>query len=99
MNNDLISRSVLIEALKAEKKKDRSRAYGEHECDLIAGTIAMCIDFVKAAPTAYDVKKVVEQLESEKITNAEPESTHVFMWNSAIQKAIVCVMNSGKELK
>lgn len=99
MKNDLISRSVLIEVLKAEKKKDRSRAYGEHECDLIAGTIAMCIDFVKAAPTAYDVEKVVEQLEAEKIKNVEPEATHAFMWNSAIQKAIVCVMNGENELK
>ena len=58
MKNDLIRRSALIEVLKAEKKKDRSRAYGEHECDLIAGTIAMCIDFVKEVPTAYNVEKV-----------------------------------------
>ena len=59
----LIDADALIEVLKAEKKQDRSRAYGEHECDLIAGTIAMCIDTVKTIPTAYDVEKVVAELE------------------------------------
>lgn len=52
VKGDLISRSALLEVLTAERKQDRSRAYAEHECDLIAGTIAMCADFVKAMPTA-----------------------------------------------
>ena len=59
----LIDADALIEVLKAEKKQDRSRAYGEHECDLIAGTIAMCIDTVKTIPTAYDIENVVAELE------------------------------------
>lgn len=62
MQNDLISRSALIEVLKADEKQDRSRAYGEHECNLIAGTIAMCIDSVKAMPTAYSVEKVLAEI-------------------------------------
>ncbi len=61
----LIDADALIEVLKAEKKQDRSRAYGEHECDLITGTIAMCIDSVKATPTAYDIEKVVAELEEQ----------------------------------
>ena len=59
----LIDVDVLIEVLTKEKKQDRSKAYGEHECDLIAGTIGMCIDWIKAIPTAYDVEKVVAELE------------------------------------
>lgn len=54
---------------------------------------------VKTWNTRKLVERIVEQLEKEKITNVEPEATHAFMWNSAIQKAIACVMNGGKELK
>ena len=54
---------------------------------------------VKTRNTRKLFGRIVEQLETEKITNAEPEATHTFMWNSAIQKAIACVMNGGKELK
>lgn len=46
----MIDEKKLIKYLKSEANMDRSRAYGEHECDLIEGTIRMCIDVVKAQP-------------------------------------------------
>ena len=90
MQNDLISRSelkeTLMECLDETQIQETLEFFGIY-------------DFIDNAPTAYNVKKVVEQLEKEKITNTEPEATHAFMWNSAIQKAIACVMNGEKELK
>ena len=46
----MIDEKKLIEYLRSEANMDRSRAYGEYECDLIEGTIRMCIDGVKAQP-------------------------------------------------
>lgn len=91
----LIDADVLIEILKEEKKRDRSKVYGEHECDLIIGTIAMCIDYVKATPTAFDTEKVVEQLE-EKI---EITWKHDYMGGrkDAFNEAIDIVKKGGVE--
>lgn len=55
MSNDLISRSALISHIESER-----RQYGEeYDIELILGDI-------EDAPTAYDVDKVVEQLEEAK---------------------------------
>ena len=46
--------------------------------------------------TRKPVELIVEELETEKIKNVEPEATHAYMWNSAIQKAIACIRSGGK---
>ena len=88
MQNDLISRSelkeTLMECLDETQIQETLEFFGIY-------------DFIDNAPTAYNVEKVVEQLESEKFINVEPEATHAFMWNGAIQKAIECIRNGGKE--
>ena len=88
MQNDLISRNklkeTLMECLDEAQIQEALEFFGVY-------------DFIDNAPTAYNVEKVVEQLEKEKIKNAEPEATHAYMWNSAIQKAIACIRNGGKE--
>lgn len=58
MNNDLISRSALMSRIESER-----RQWGEdYDAEQILGDIE---DF----PTAYDVDKVVEQLEEKKALN------------------------------
>ena len=57
--NDLISRSALIERLKEYSNNDWNKSL----CAMFSDCVDTCIDYVENAPTAYDVEKVVEQLE------------------------------------
>lgn len=63
---DLISRKALIEELKthfdAEYSEDGRCLYSDHIC--IGEDVEDLIKLVNSQPTAYDVDKVVEQLES-----------------------------------
>lgn len=61
----MIDEKKLMQYLKSEANMDRSRAYGEHECDLIEGTIRMCIDVVKAQPKVGEWIPVSEMLPEE----------------------------------
>ncbi len=60
MQNDLISRSALIEHLRAIKT-----VYGVPMTNRDKQVIHWVIGHIKDEPTAYDVDKVVEQLEEE----------------------------------
>ena len=93
MQNDFISRSAL---LKYMESTEISQYIDELNNGNDNYNSTPMYDFVKELPIVYNVEKVVEQLEAEKIKNIEPESTHAFMWNSAIQKAIACVVNGGR---
>ena len=64
MKNDLISKSKLLEALRQEEDV--------YEEAMTTPSYWSAIRIIKEQPTAYDVEKVVEQLETEKIKNAEP---------------------------
>lgn len=59
--SDLISRSVLLERLKEYSNNDWNKSLGGTFSDCVD----TCIDYVENAPTAYDVDKVVEQVEAE----------------------------------
>lgn len=95
----LIDADALIEVLKAEKKQDRSRAYGEHECDLIAGTIAMCIDTVKTIPTAYDIENVVAEIEIDRQVdfNYHIRTDYRLLINDIYDKTVQKVKKGGVE--
>ena len=57
---DLISRSALIEVLNKWADANAERGY-----DTAYDLVKECIEVVKERPTAYDVEKVVEELESD----------------------------------
>lgn len=58
MSNDLISRSAVIAII--QKEIERTASYAEHDTQI------NIMHGVEALPTAYDVDKVVEQLNSAK---------------------------------
>ena len=64
MSGDLISRSRLLETLNYNKAIHEDES-GETR-QLIAIDINKMIEYVEKMPTAYNVDKVVEQLEDEK---------------------------------
>ena len=76
MKDDLISRSALIEVLKNPLTFETQ----------LEVTIDDLITIVENQPTAYDVDKVVAELENANIDG--------FVY---IDKAIKCVRNGGKE--
>ncbi len=57
--SDLISRSELIKALEEYKEED----WNKNLCTTLPNVVDDCIDFIENMPTAYDVDKVVEELE------------------------------------
>ena len=58
MSGDLISRSALIDVLRNWADRNAERGYYT-----AYDMVQECIEVVKERPTAYDVDKVVEQLE------------------------------------
>lgn len=58
----MIDEKKLIDYLRVEARMDRSKAYGERECEVIEDTIRMCIDIVKAFPKAGGWIPVSERL-------------------------------------
>ncbi len=56
--SDYISREEAIRLLTSEAKQNRSRAYGDYECDLISGTFNMAKDIICAMPTVDAVPVV-----------------------------------------
>lgn len=58
----MIDEKKLIEYLRSEARRDRSKVYGEHECEVIEATIRMCIGIVKAFPKADEWILVSEML-------------------------------------
>ncbi len=84
MQNDLISRRALIKTL-------RNR---QPHLDLLASMIVSeVIEIIKEQPTAYDVEKVVEQLEK------EFRKYYGYNWDKApyLIKAIDIVRAGGKK--
>ena len=62
MSGDLISRSSLLQTLKYNKAINEDDAKGK----MMAIPVDNVIEYVGKMPTAYNVDKVVEQLEDEK---------------------------------
>lgn len=82
MNNDLISRSVLLEEINGDENKKADALMREWYADM-----------VKRQPTAYDVDKVVEQIvfqQSGLTTWAEDEA-----YKLGLEKAIEIVKSGG----
>ena len=83
MSNDLISRSTLMSHIESER-----RQWGEdYDAEQILGDIE---DF----PTAYDVDKVVEQLNDKFRVVRNDEDLE---WNRAMDDAITIVEGGGVE--
>lgn len=97
MQNDLISRSKLLEEF---AKYEEKVAGGNVYYDLV--------EIIEEQPTAYDLEKVVEQLEEEKDeyerlergSNYEGYNLEVIKYSAkveAFREAIEIVQNGGKE--
>lgn len=55
------------------------------------------IQLLDRQPTAYDVEKVVAELEKEKCTRVTYEDKYAQGWNNGIQNAIFIVRKGGVE--
>lgn len=86
MSNDLINRSALIDELK-QSGMIVDNDYGN----------AM-VDFIKNLPTAYDVDKVVEQLEKCKEIMKSPISRDCFEKECACSDCTVCCFDKAIEI-
>ena len=90
--SDLISRSKLLKVL--SEAEDNYRAE-HHDCvmadepfsDGILSTVFSVIKIVKSQPTAYDIDKVVEKLETNKQNALEVEESikEYNVWDEAIE--------------
>ena len=99
--SDLISRSELINALKMHFdscfREDGELLYSDHICT--SDDVVDLIKLVENQPTAYDIDKVVEELEIERKTdnntynsfNMNVDLGRVF----GLEKAIEIVKNGG----
>lgn len=68
MSNDLISRSMVMDYLKEQKtnviaEKNKKGFVSEDVCDGMSSAIGAFMNFVEQAPIAYDLDKVVKDLE------------------------------------
>lgn len=90
MQNDLIDRKALIEKLTYCSALGR-KSYEE------------VVKIVNEQPIAYDVEKVVEELEEEKYTREERfkydtrTQERMVCYNKGINRAIRIIRNGGKE--
>ena len=85
--SDLISRSQLISRIESEY-----REYGE---DYDAGQI---LGDIEDMPMAFDVDKVVAQLERDKFIESETTLSDVHQgYNAGLSRAIEIVKRGGKE--
>lgn len=93
MQNDLISRSALIEVLNKWADANAERGY-----DTAYDLVQECIEVVKERPAAYDVEKVVAELE-EQIDNNRGWEDEDYYWGETkgYEHAIEIVRNGGKE--
>ena len=90
--SDLISRSELLKRFSVNKDGHR---IPERDCDNFEVTVSIrdVKTIIKEQPTAYDVDKVVEELEKEKIKKAWEHEDR--MYNCAIDNAIEIVKHGG----
>lgn len=88
MQNDLISRSALIHYLDNQIVK----CYDEEERHALRSILWI----VEEQPTAYDVEKVVEQLEGQMCKCVTYKDGYAQGWNNASQNAITIVRNGGE---
>lgn len=70
MSNDLISRSAVMDYLREQQtnviiEKNKNGFVNSDVCDGMCSAIDAFMNFIVQMPTAYDVDKVVEQLEAE----------------------------------
>lgn len=90
--SDLISRSALLDAMNYNRK------INSDENGVLAIEISSLIDYVEKMPTAYDVDKVVAELEGMKddcgFIRATPEANS---YCKAINKAIDIVKRGGRD--
>lgn len=99
MQNDLISRSKLLEKLEEDKAFLQKGA--NKDAIFAFRTSHSVIELVKAQPTAYNVEKVVKQLEEtrKEITRWDSNKHYIYQdgadWMG--EKAIEIVRNGGKE--
>ena len=87
--NDLISRSTLIDALKVHFdscfREDGELLYSDHICT--SDDVVDLIKLVENQPTAYDIDKVIEELETNQQNALEVEESikEYNVWNEAIE--------------
>ena len=84
--SDLISRNAVIDII--HKEIERTTSFAEHQTQI---NIEMA---VKELPIAYDVDKVVEELES-RICTIDEYDTEISMRNKHYKTAIEIVMQGG----
>lgn len=88
MSNDLISRKVLLDRFK----------YGDKETETDKAWICTVRRLTKEQPTAFDKKKVIEELQEMKDVPHDDSVAEIIstkIWNKAIQKAIKTVEKGG----
>ena len=88
MQGDLISRSELINKM--------TEAYKKHYAgDVSASGFTIAMEMVRNQPTAYDVEKVIEEIED--IIEEPMLRPSDIVWNNAINMCLEVVRNGGKE--
>jgi hypothetical protein len=92
MKNDLISRSAL---LKYMEETEISQYIDELNNGNDNYNSTPLYDFVKYMPTAYDVEKVLEELEEEK--NSTYERCVKGMFDAVFKDVVKKISNGGKE--
>lgn len=96
--SDLISRSELINALKVHFdsffREDGELLYSDHICT--SDDVVDLIKLVENQPTAYDVDKVVEELEKMKTIKGSMKTETCRKWDyGTVDKAIEIVKQGG----
>lgn len=98
MSNDLISRNAVMDYLREQQanviiEKNKNGFVNADICDGMSSAIGAFMNFILQVPTAYDVDKVAERLESEKsglTAWAEDEA-----YKLGLEKAINIVKSGG----
>lgn len=72
MQNDLISRKVVMEYLQEQQtnviiEKHKNGFVSQEVCDGMKSAIDAFINFIVRCPTAYDAEKVIEQISAKKL--------------------------------
>ena len=101
--SDLISRSELIDALKVHFdscfREDGELLYSDHICT--SDDVVDLIKLVENQPTAYDIDKIVEELEEMKTIKGSMKTETCRKWDyGTVYKAIEIVKQGsiGKEI-
>ena len=97
--SDLISRSELINALKVHFdscfREDGELLYSDHICT--SDDVADLIKLVENQPTAYDVEKVVAELEEEKEISCADFTKYVNEYNPCLDDEYDDFFHKGLE--